>query len=152
MFPFYKKQIRFAALSLDGKGASSWGNCALILKDDLIRDRATVFEQNSVYFCREHFDDLGKGLPQGYRATWENRHRLAVAKLGSRLNASTENSQFPVILISPGPSKHAEEFIEVHIYGSLHRHSVEDMAVSGPLRRADRLIFDNLRRKLVKGR
>ena len=132
LFPYYEKRIRFAALSLDGKGASSWENCALVLKDDLIRDRANVFEENSVHFCHKRVKDFGK-LPPGCRAAWEERHSLAAAKLGSRLKPTTEAADFPDILLSSTGDDYGEDFVEVHIGGSLHRHSVERLVASGPM-------------------
>ena len=46
LFPHYRERICFAALSLDGMGAASWGNCSVVLKDKYLQNRATVFEEN----------------------------------------------------------------------------------------------------------
>jgi len=54
LFPYYKKHIRFAALSLDDKGLINWGECSLVLRDDMIAHRATVFEENSILFVGKH--------------------------------------------------------------------------------------------------
>ena len=51
LFPGYKEQIRFAALSLDGKGLSSYGECTLILRDHMIAHRASVLEGNLSCGC-----------------------------------------------------------------------------------------------------
>jgi hypothetical protein len=81
MFPYYEQEIRFASLSLDGLGVTAYGDCSMVLKDVAIADRATVFEENSVQFCKEYKLGVADLLPPGYRATWSDRAMLAVAKL-----------------------------------------------------------------------
>ena len=54
LFPLYHEEIRFAALSLDGKGLPKYGELTMILKEGIIKDRATVFEENSMVFCTRH--------------------------------------------------------------------------------------------------
>ena len=61
LFPHYKDKIRFAALSSDGIGVTDYGSCSLVLKTLAISDRATVFEENSLEFCRTR--GLGVGRP-----------------------------------------------------------------------------------------
>ena len=48
IFPGYHDKIRFAALTLNGRGLSGYGPCALILREDRIARRTTVFEENSI--------------------------------------------------------------------------------------------------------
>jgi hypothetical protein len=48
LFPNYKEEIRFGALSLDGLGVSNYGECFIVLRTDMIAHRASVFEENSV--------------------------------------------------------------------------------------------------------
>ena len=45
LFPNYKEEIRFGALSLDGFGISNYGECFIILRTDMIAHRASVFEK-----------------------------------------------------------------------------------------------------------
>jgi hypothetical protein len=52
LFPFYKKEIKFAALSLDGTGVTAYGKCSMVLRDLAISERTTVFEENSLVFCK----------------------------------------------------------------------------------------------------
>jgi len=50
LFPNQMKNIRFAALSLDGTGLSHYGECSMTLRSAMIEHRASVFEENSIVF------------------------------------------------------------------------------------------------------
>lgn len=52
LFPGYGKEIRYAALALDGRGLSSYGNGDVVvkLKNDAVAIRASVLEENSYQF------------------------------------------------------------------------------------------------------
>ena len=54
LFPNYKEDIRFAALSLNGVGLSNYGEYSIMLRTDLIAHRASVFEENSILFMKHH--------------------------------------------------------------------------------------------------
>lgn len=82
LFPFYEDKIHFAALSLDGIGAQSYGECSLVLREPMIAVRTSVFEDNSAVL-------LGKRrqrLRPGFRAPWADRTKLCVAKLAARMD------------------------------------------------------------------
>ena len=148
LFPNYREQIRFAALSLDGLGASDYGDCSLVLRDVAIFGRTPVFEENSLYFCSRMSLGFGNPVPPGYRAVWGERDQLAAAKLEPRLSPGTNPRDFAGILlkVSAGPSR--EEFVEVHIYGSLHRRSIERVVVRRPKRKSRRAILKEIERSL----
>lgn len=113
LFPLFEERIRFAALSLDGMGLQSYGECSLVLREELIAHRASVFEDNSAVFLR----DRGYQLSPGHRAAWEDRSRLGVAKLASAVHAGTVPADFPGLLLQQGPTSEEDRFIEVHIWG-----------------------------------
>lgn len=74
LFPDFEEQITFAALSLDGTGLSNYGSCSIVLRNDMIAHRASVFEENSVTFTERHRVAMKKGkVPHGYRAPWADR-------------------------------------------------------------------------------
>ena len=117
LFPNYHKEIQFASLTLDGRDPKYYGDCSIVLKEVAIRDRATVFEENSFEFFQKHAITAGSKAPVGYRTTWNNRDRLAVAKLGKWLNKESKSDSFPKILLNDvGKSV---DFIEVHIFGPI---------------------------------
>lgn len=119
LFPGYKDNIRFAALSLDHTGPRSYGPTTLTFRTDLIAHRASVFEENTVVFM-ERRDVKLKDAPSvatGFKAPWGARGQLAAAKLGTRLSPSTLPTEFAGLLMQQGPTSADEDFVEVHIYG-----------------------------------
>jgi hypothetical protein len=142
MFPYYEEQICFATLSLDGVGATVYGDCSIVLKDIAISERATVFEENSVLFCEKRGLGAANPLPPGYRATWEDRAMLATAKLEPRIGPATNAAEFPAILIG----KTGQDFVEVHIFGALNRGSIERIVARKPKTPADRILLEEIKR------
>ena len=116
-----KASIRFAALSLDGIGLEKYGECSMTLKTPMIAHRASVFEENSVIFMERH--DIGGRdkfvVPAGFRAPWNRYVALCLAKLTEKLLLDTPSSAFPSILLFSGSTPGDDEFVEVHIWGSL---------------------------------
>lgn len=145
LFPFYKDKIKFAALSLDGMGVTSYGTCSMVLKDLAIADRSTVFEENSLDFCKSRKLGFGNPVPPGYRAVWDQRDLLGCAKLHPRLEEKTDDASFVTVLRSGG------DFIEVHIYGRLHRGSFERIVVRKPLDGPDRVLLNCIKRVISEG-
>jgi hypothetical protein len=142
MFPYYEKDIRFAILSLDGIGASAYGDCSIVLKDVAISERATVFEENSVLFCEKRGLGVAKPLPPGYRATWEDRGVLATAKLEPKFVPGTSAAEFPTILVG----NTGQDFVEVHIFGALHRGSIGRIVARKPKTEVDRILLEEIKR------
>jgi hypothetical protein len=62
LFPHYHKDICFAALSLNHLGPSKYGDYTIVLKEKMILQRATVFEENSVSFCQKHRIVVGDSI------------------------------------------------------------------------------------------
>lgn len=148
LFPNYYAEIRFAMLSLDGHGLDYYGACAIALKEVAIQDRATVFERNSFDFFQENKIIAGKPPPVGYRATWKTRDRLAVSKLGVKIDKGTAPSVFPAMLISNKNGK--SDFVEVHIYGPIHRRAIKSVVLKQPSKKADKTLLKSMRNKLAK--
>lgn len=149
LFPLYHSQIVFAALSLENRCPLTYGPYAMVLREEMILQRATVFEENSFVFIQsKHKIVAGDPIPAGYRAIWQERDKLAMAKLHSKLDARTKPEQFPRILLTPGKDETTQDFIEVHIYGPIHRAAVEKIVGPQPRAHADKAILKSLRRKL----
>jgi hypothetical protein len=155
LFPNYKEQIRFAALTLDGKGLFNYGECAIVLRTDYIAHRATVFEENSVPFMKNHRISMGRAdkLPLGYRATWQERAKLCVVKLHKRLEASTRPAEYPTLLLQQGATSEDDQFVEVHIFGPLTIRTVEQVILDRRLkRRQSATILNALKKRLLQFR
>jgi len=150
LFGTYSPQIRYAALSLDGVGLTTYGQYSVVLRDVAISARATVLEKNSYEFTQSmNFADVT--IPKGYRATWESRHNLAVTKTCSEINSSVTPADFPAILLkSDGEHREQDKFIEVHIFGPFDVQAIE--RVIGPARvpRGQRAEVRVVREKLQK--
>ena len=152
VFPGYFEKIQFAALTLDDKALFSYGNCAMIFQEAKIANRATVFEENCVFFCQRR--DIGPArptIPTGYRATWDRREDLVVAKIGPRVGPGTVESDLPSILLSSGSDPSRDEFVEVHIYDRLHRSAV-DYVVVRPKRPGDKALVRQMKADLGEDR
>lgn len=152
LFPKYKTQMRFAALSLDGVGLSNYGSCSVTLRDDLIAHRASVLEENSVLFMEHHGVKVSRkaNIPKGFKATWAERDKLCVAKLACRVDSTTAPNQYSGLLLKQGASSEDDEFVEVHIFGPITVLTMAHVSVTTPKIRQRATIVKALKVKLAK--
>jgi hypothetical protein len=123
-------EIAYAALALDGRGLGSYGLVSLELRDVALAERASVLEENGYFFVQRHRIVPGDLLPGGYRAPWNTRREVAVAKLADRINAATTPSEHARLLLSSdGVDRRKDDFVEVHIYGPFNRRAIERITV-----------------------
>ena len=73
-----------------------------------------------------------------------------MAKLHPRIEAGMSPAAFPGILVEQGVKSEDSDFIEVQIYGPLHRRSIERVIGPEPKARADKLIWKRVKRKLAE--
>lgn len=125
LFGSYAKEIRYAALALDGPGLTSYGPFTLQLRPETITIRATLLEENSYDFVKKHRILAGEQLPPGYRARWPERHKLAVAKHAEHISENTKPEAHAGILLSSEGNREKDSFIEVHIYGPFDLGAIE---------------------------
>jgi len=125
MFPYYHGEVRMGALTLDNAGLLHYGDCHLIMKTAMVDFRTTVFTENTAAFAAKN-----SVIPSGHRATWENRGRLAVAKLAPNLTPLTTTSDLPAILKKDRTSTNDDSFLEAHVYGSVSMRTVEIVGIS----------------------
>ena len=89
LFPHYKDYIRFAALCLDDKGLINYGECSLVLRNDMIEHRATVFEENS----------WGRSMATFHLATLPVSYlKMVPARVTTSLLKFTFMVQYPFVL------------------------------------------------------
>jgi hypothetical protein len=152
LFADCKKHIRFAALSLDGVGLSKFGSCSITLRDDKIAHRASVFDENSVLFMERHGVKASRrpDIPKGFRATWNERNKLCVAKLAGRIDSFTTPNQYSGLLLKQGASPEDDEFVEVHVFGPLTVLSMAEVTVTVPKARPKATIVRAIKSKLAK--
>ncbi|MBE0564685.1 MAG: hypothetical protein IH621_01905 [Krumholzibacteria bacterium] len=120
---FCDGRITYAALSTNGFGTDSYGPVHVRLNTRTIDFRATVYEGNT--FRKEHYREPRDIV--GRLASWEDRGRLAAVK-AIEMICNDDNFDFENGLLSPGPDKMKDEYIEVHIYGSFDLNSVDGVS------------------------
>jgi len=147
-----KKHIRFAALSLNDIGLTNYGPCALILKEHMISHRSSVFEENCALFMERKGIRVQRQpkLPKGYKATWERRARLCVAKLADRIDSGTTSDKYSEILLKNGTTSAQDEFVEVHIWGPFTVFTLEKVKVIAQSSSARATILKAIKFKLSK--
>jgi hypothetical protein len=149
-------EITFAALTADAQGLLSYGPVHLLLKEAAIARRATVLEENSFTFVRRHSvvsgdpppeaDQGDQGLrdppghsvvsgdppPEGYLATWPDRGRLAATKLEPSLAQEHQPEHLPRLLLHSEGDRGADDFLEVHIYGTFNWQAIREVRAPAP--------------------
>ncbi len=148
LFPNFHQDMLFGFLSLGGVSLTGYGAYAMVLKENMIAHRATVFEENRIRWAKKLRLVLTDPIPSGYRATWPRRDALAKAKLHSEIDRVTPEAKFPTILVHDRGGTGNSDFIEVHIFGPLNRYTIEKLIGPIPKTREDRLIWRRLEREL----
>lgn len=149
IMPNYHHLISFASLSLDGRGLEAFGPFSVTLRDVMVSERSSVFEENPFHFCRRHRVISGEAPPAGYRATWATRGDLAAAKLHYKIESGMADHDFIKLLTTDGPTTGDPDYIEVHIFGNIHRRAIERIRAPGNLRGSDKIIWHKIRSRLV---
>jgi hypothetical protein len=156
MFPSFGAEITYAALSIDGRGLGSFGPISIRLREDVIRNRATVLQMNSYDFVTDgnrlykHED-----LPEGYIATWDDRAKLCVIKCADTVQSGQSVDEYGRILLYSEDDKKTDEFLEVHIFKSFDNNAIEavhgNSFVGSKRVRSDvKRIRDRLKKKSIK--
>lgn len=148
--PFFFKEINYAALSLDETGMRFYGPYCLVLKDVMLKDRSTIFEENPFEFNQRHRVISGQLPPHGFRTVWQDRGRLAATKLQHKIERRMQPIEFPKVLMEDRRDEPDCDYVEVHIYGDLHRTSIEKVIGPEPASRQDRAVWRRTARALKK--
>lgn len=153
LFRGYKERIHFAALSLDGIGLESYGDCSVTLRTDMIAHRSTVFVENGVVFTLRNKIAFGEmaAKTRGLRAPWRDRGRLAAAKHKDELTPATQKGEFPGLLVRQGATSAEDVFVEVHVYGPMTVRTFARVVLHIPKRKdAPKSVRSALRERLKK--
>lgn len=149
LFPHYKKQVRFGTLSLDGVGLPRYGSCSMVLREEMIAHRASLFEENSTVFVERHGMRKSR-TAKGYRSTWGDRAKLLVAKLHRKIDSATTPDKYSRILLNTGATAENDEFVEVHIWGPISVLTLERVVVIAPKASKRATIIRAIKSKLAK--
>ena len=118
LFPGYEDQIHYAMLSFEDKAPDRYGDVSLVFNQDMIKNRATAYEMNTVMYLVNSdisFKQLFN-LPKGFQAIWDQRGELAAAKSAVAIGDDACRDDYQSVLVQ---EKNGEDdvFVEVHIYG-----------------------------------
>lgn len=128
LFGSYAHKVRYGVLSLNNLGLPTYGDICCRLRSVAVRDRTSFLETNSYEFVKLHGVRAGEPIPLGFRAVWDNRHFLALAKLVALLQPRQARSDWEALMFrSDGLDRSNDDFIEAHIFGGFDREAVEDM-------------------------
>ena len=151
LFGSWGNELCYAALSLDGRGLTSYGEISLELRDAAIDDRASLLEENSFDFVRRHRLVPGDPLPRGYRAPWADRARLAVSKLASSVHEATTANDHARLLLAANATRTTDDFVEVHVFGTFNQGAVAGVQVIGDAENAaDQVLLQAAKAKAAK--
>lgn len=120
----------------------------MVLKEQAIARRATVFEENSLVFARNRFHAAGFPPPAGFTAAWGNRALLGIAKLAQRVESGMDEDDLASLVLTQTGLTDGDNFLEVHIYGPLHRSAVACITGKIPRNRTDRVMVLRMQREL----
>jgi hypothetical protein len=98
----------------------------------MLTHRTSLFIDNNVVFTvyeqkAAMADALN--LERGHRATWDERHKLCIAKLGPRLDPNAVPGDFARLLLTQGATARDDRFVELHIWGPITVRSVQSARV-----------------------
>jgi len=148
-----KDEIRFAALSCNGAGLTNYGECTMVLGERFVAHRTSLFETNTARFLeRGGIFQAGKSpaVPPGLRAIWDDRGKLATAKLAARVSTTTTDAEFPALLLTPGTTSDDDEYVEAHIFGPLTIRSFSNVTLPKASKRFPASAIKGLAQKLSK--
>ncbi|MCW3847468.1 hypothetical protein OF829_09455 [Sphingomonas sp. LB-2] len=120
LYPGYANRLIYAQLSPDGRGLPNYGEVTVIWNIDpnYLGIRTSLLEENEYRFVENHgLGALGSVVPPGFRAIWDDRIKLVVAKLASALTSATTVADLPHLLLAPGATRQDDVFVEAVIYG-----------------------------------
>lgn len=117
--PIYYDKIHYGLLSAQEEGCAYYGSASIKFCNKFIEKRTTFFEENSYNFIKKHQVIATEDAPVGYRSTWENRAKLAIAKLHSGIKPEMSDDELNKLLLDA--SVQDPDFIEAHIYGTVSK-------------------------------
>jgi len=141
-----KNEIQYAALSIDTNGLANYGECCIELKETMISHRATCFEGNSALLFHNF-----KSFDNVLACNWADRSKLCAAKLQPQLKPTTKSAAFPSLLLKNGKDNIDDDFVEVHIFGSMTARTLASATLHpGTGRPKPKAFVDAIREKLIK--
>ncbi len=124
LFGITAKEIRYGALSLDGRGLANYGSVFLSLDQVAVSHRTSFIDENPFTLLPKLRTTPGRPIEKGRRSTWGNRGQLVCCKLSAKLKAGDTRSEFEKLLLFVGKTRQEDDFVEAHIYGTFNPSAV----------------------------
>lgn len=150
LYPHFSKEIIFGSLTLRDRGIRSYGPYCMIVKTEMIQKRASVFEENPHKFINHHRLLGNEPITPGYRADWDHRPMVAVAKLQPDISPGMTKADFPDVLQKDFGGTDEADFVEVHVYGSINRNAIDTVVGPKPKVHHDRIIWKAASERMTK--
>lgn len=119
IYPRYHAFIHSAVLSPNGEGLLSYGPVFVRwqVTSGYLEPRISLLEENSYdFFDRHCLGVRSAALPRGHRATWQDRAKLALAKVVNAMSTSRNEAKLASLILSSYGDRATDQFIEVAIY------------------------------------
>lgn len=119
LYPNHFEFLHYAVLSPNRKGLPNYGDISVTwnVSEWYLEPRSSLLEKNEFHFFNQHgLAPLGATVPCGYRAIWQDRTKLVVAKIAPQLNAGTSQADLPGLLLKTASNRNDDEFVEIVIY------------------------------------
>jgi hypothetical protein len=131
LFGTYGDKLRYGILSLTPLGLPTYGEIHCRLRTIAIEDRTSFLECNSYHLVKNHGVAHDSPLPAGHKAVWDNRHCLALIKLGGGLRPKQCKADWETIMFkTDGKNRREDDFIEALIYEGFNLAAIENMAIA----------------------
>jgi hypothetical protein len=122
-------KLHYACLTLNGEGLPHYGNCEILLREEMIAHRVLVIRENSAAYFQDNTSFSG-----AMRSDWQRRAKLCVVKHVDALSNDSRLDSFHGILLKPGAKVGAEKgtddvFVELVILGDLTMRSFKKITI-----------------------
>ena len=124
--------IVYAALSVNERGLSSYGNVTAVLRSKSIADRTVALEMNSFDFTTMAASNgwsVEKPLPAGYLSSWNEKHKLGLIKNKGVMEKPLEHNILCDLVLHSEGNRATDRFIELYIFGRIIAAAVEKITL-----------------------
>ncbi|WCS23890.1 zinc ribbon domain-containing protein [Methylobacterium sp. NMS14P] len=147
--PNFFDQLVVGALTIDGRGMTYYGEYTILIRQDRIASRASVFWENPFIFNKNHSIISGEDPPVGYRAPWGERNKIVVAKLAGDVKPGDGDAALAALVMGPDRAAKDCDFVEVHVHKHIHANEIEAVIAPSEIPADDEDAWEFLRDKLA---
>lgn len=147
--PIFFDRLIIGALTVDGQGMSYYGKYTVVIRSTDIERRASVFWENPFIFNKKHNIISGEDPPEGYRAPWQEREKVVIAKLADAIKPGDNDHALSILVMGPDRNTADCNFVEVHVYNQIHVNEIERVIPPHAIPEDEENAWEFLREKLA---